>query len=156
MKKQWERLVRWMRRTKLCVQHYLIKKLGGYTEQYQHTQHVHVSPKPSLHIQRLVMENRLAYPMMATQGCHQMEDYIKFAQHQMAHELAEALTKGGVIFESSQDVIRNEGVLRGTCYLISAEEAAKALHRQMPAVQPYLDVDQDGQLYDVRVVGGTI
>lgn len=37
MKKQWKRLVRWMRRTKLRVQHYLIKKLGGYTEQYQRT-----------------------------------------------------------------------------------------------------------------------
>lgn len=70
--------------------------------------------------------------------------------------MAEVLVKGGVIFESSQDVIRNEVILRGTCYLISAEEAAKALHRQMPAVQPYLDVDQDGQLYDVRVVGGII
>lgn len=156
MKKQWKRLVRWMRRTKLRVQHYLIKKLGGYTEQYQRTQHVFILPKQSLQIQRLVMERRIAYPVAASLGNERMVDYVKFSQHQIAYEMAEALTKGGIIFESSQEVIRNEMILRGTCYLISAEEAAKTLHRLMPAVQPYFDTDQSGQLYDVRVIGGSI
>lgn len=156
MKKQWERLVRWMKRTKLCVQHYLIKKLGGYTEQYQRTQHVFIPPKQSLQIQRLTMEKRIAYPMVSDLGSERAVDYIKFTQHQIAHEMAEVLAKGGIIFESSQEVIRNEMILRGTCYLISAEEAAKTLHRLMPAVQPYLDVDPNGQLYDARVVGGYV
>lgn len=156
MKKQWERLVRWMKRTKLHVQHYLIKKLGGYTEQYQQTQHVSIPPKQPLQIQRLVNEQRIAYPVLISQEHGRMEDYVKFAQHQIAHEMAETLAKGGIIFESSQEVIRNEMILRGTCYLISAEEAAKTLHRLMPAVQPYFDTDSSGQLYDVRVVGGSI
>lgn len=156
MKKQWERLVRWMRRTKLRVQHYLIKKLGGYTEQYQRTQHVFIPPKQPLQIQRLVNEQRIAYLVLISQEHGRMEDYVKFAQHQMACKMAEALVKGGIIFESSQEVIRNEMVLRGTCYLISAEEAAKTIHHSIPAVQPYLDIDPNGQLYDVRVVGGSI
>lgn len=111
MKKQWKRLVRWMRRTKLRVQHYLIKKLGGYTEQYQRTQHVFIPPKQSLQIQRLVMEKRIAYPVAASLGNERMVDYVKFSQHQIAYEMAEALTKGGIIFESSQEVIRNEMIL---------------------------------------------
>lgn len=82
MKKQWERLVQWMRCTKLRVQHYLIKKLDGYTEQYQPpAQRVYVAPKSSLQIQRMVQEQRIAYPMLCDGGSERMKDYIKFAQH---------------------------------------------------------------------------
>lgn len=156
MKKQWERLVRWMRHTKLRVQHCLIKKLGGYTEQYQRIQRVYQTPRQSLQIQRLSLEKRLSYPMVSDLGLNQMEDYIKFTQYQMSCEMADALAAHGIIFESSKDIIRNEMILRGTVYLVSAEEAAKSLHRLMPAFQPYFDTDQDEQLYDVRVVGGSV
>lgn len=115
----------WVKRTKVRIQHWLIKKLGGYTEQYQDNRRLFIQQPRPIHIHKLVRQEKVAMDHLLG-GSEMALDATAYAKATLTQKITEDIIQSNkILFESREDVFKREIILEATCFVIPPEEAVK-------------------------------
>ncbi len=106
----------------LKIQHWLIKKLGGYTEQYVENRRIVAYPSHQFNPIILRTEMRIAHHMMFPSMSEQ-ERYSFFKQ-KLIQQIAEKIVEDDLTLVScTDDVPKGERMYRAELYLIHPHDA---------------------------------
>jgi hypothetical protein len=108
----------------LRLRHWLIKKLGGFTEQYTQISRFIVPPtqiKPEV----LRFETRMSRYHLHDDDAASEQEMFEYAQSKICFEIADELLKNHlVVLECEDDKQRYERIYRGTVAVFKAEDTA--------------------------------
>lgn len=106
----------------LKIRHWLIKKLGGYTEQrivnnriqtYEHR------------FRPVVFRHDMSVSMCIPLNGANSQDMLDRYKRELAFQLTDSLIKEDMVkVECQQDILRNEMILSGRLYVVSPHDAA--------------------------------
>lgn len=114
MKKFFDRLRRW-----------LIKKLGGYTEQYTPIRR-EVVREPSVETHKLVAQTSVRAVDLAGGAI----DYKRYCESVLLDRIVGDLQQSGfILWESSEDIFRQEVNVRATVYVADANDLMPRVKR---------------------------
>lgn len=107
----------------LRIKHWLIKKLGGYTE--QHVENSRITAYPYKQINPIILrtEMRIAHHMMFSSMTEQ--ERYNFFKQRLAQQIAERIVENNLTLVSCvDDVPSGERMYRAELYLIHPHDAA--------------------------------
>ena len=113
MKKFFDRLRRW-----------LIKKLGGYTEQFAPTREIVRSENvPVLRSEEVPLQKLQAEISIARPGPDSAVDFKRYCEHRVMERLMQEIYQSGfILWESQYDIITQRVNVRATLRVVNAND----------------------------------